>query len=304
VLERRRQDGLLGNQICGKADFDFDIRIQLGAGAYICGEETALISSSEGLRGEPKNRPPFPAQSGYLSCPTTVNNVETLCGVARIMDRGPAWFNSLGSQSSAGTKLLSVSGDCLRPGVYEVPLGIRVEEVLKLAGAENVLAVQVGGASGRMIGQRDFNRAVCYDDLATGGAVMIFNQSRDLLEIVQGFVDFFVEESCGYCTPCRVGTVLMQKLLHQIRTGRGTAEDLSRLRRLAETVKLTSRCGLGQTAGNPILTTCDRFRAWYEKQIPAAPKGDLFDLTSSVAESSRLVGREALHPEGMKGKIS
>ena len=252
VLAQRRAAGLLGESICGKPGFDFDIRIQLGAGAYVCGEETALISSCEGLRGDPKNRPPFPAQSGYLGKPTSVNNVETLCCVPRILEMGAGWFASIGSSKSTGTKLLSVSGDCTRRGVYEVPLGTRLAEVLEMCGAEEPQAVQVGGPSGQMVGAADFDREICFDDLATGGALVVFGAGRDPLEIASHYMAFFIHESCGYCTPCRVGNVLLKERLDRIRAGRGETEDLDYLRALAATVKTASRCGLGQTSPNPV----------------------------------------------------
>ena len=297
VLDRRRAAGLLGEKICGREGFDFDIRIQMGAGAYICGEETALISSCEGLRGDPKNRPPFPAQKGYLGYPTSVNNVETLCCVARILEKGAAWFTQMGSAGSSGTKLLSISGDCLSPGVYEVPFGISLREVLRLVGAMDAAAVQVGGASGQMVGPDEYDRAICYDDLATGGSIMVFGEGRDLLEVVHAFMDFFVDESCGYCTPCRVGNVLLQKGLEKIMAGRGEAADLDYLEELGETVKTTSRCGLGQTSPNPILTTLNKFRALYEARLGPPQNGRQpdFDLQAEVSEAARLAGRESVH---------
>ena len=226
VLQKRREDNLLGNDICGKKGFNFDIRIQMGAGAYICGEETALISSCEGLRGDPKNRPPFPAQKGYMGCPSVVNNVETLACVTKIMEQGSATFCEIGSQGSPGTKLLSISGDCTSPGVFEVPFGIKLSEVLKLAGAEDAIAVQVGGASGQMVAREEFGRTICYDDLATGGSIMVFGPERNVLEVAEKFMDFFVEESCGYCTPCRVGNVLLKQRLERIIAGKGEPADV------------------------------------------------------------------------------
>ncbi|MCK5796604.1 MAG: NAD(P)H-dependent oxidoreductase subunit E, partial [Deltaproteobacteria bacterium] len=226
VLERRRSVGLLGEDIAGRRFFDFDIRIQLGAGAYICGEETALISSCEGLRGDPKNRPPFPAQKGFLGQPTSVNNVETFCAVARIAEKGAGWFNALGSKGSPGTKLLSISGDCSRPGVYEVEFGTHLREILGSCGALDAQAVQVGGPSGQLVGPEAFDRTICYDDLATGGSIMVFGPDCDLLKVVREFLRFFSEESCGYCTPCRVGTVLLQERLERLLDGRGEVSDL------------------------------------------------------------------------------
>ncbi len=294
-LAERRRAGLLGPRICGREDFSFDIRIQMGAGAYICGEETALISSCEGLRGDPKNRPPFPAQRGYLGFPTSVNNVETLCCVARIIEHGSAWFSEMGSHGSSGTKLLSISGDCKRPGVYEIPFGTSLREVLKLAGAGDVQAVQVGGPSGQMVGPEAFDRTICYDDLATGGSVMVFGSESDLLEIVDSFLEFFIDESCGYCTPCRVGNVLMKQCLDKIRSGKATSADLDYLENLAETVKRTSRCGLGQTSPNPVLSTLLHMRTIYEAVLSTTSddfQSD-FDLEKAVQPASEIAGRIA-----------
>jgi len=299
VLKERRDRGLLGKGICAKDGFDFDIRIQMGAGAYICGEETSLISSCEGLRGDPKIRPPFPAEKGYLAGPTTVNNVETYCCVARILDKGPGWFTDMGSKGSAGTKLLSVSGDCTRPGVYELPFGVIVEEVLKMAGAERAAAVQVGGPSGQMIGKADFGRSICYDDLATGGSFMVFNESRDVLAIAAKFMDFFIEEGCGSCTPCRVGNVLLKTRLDDIRAGNGCEADLAYLRELGESVKFASRCGLGQTSPNPVLSTMQNFGSAYRAHFKEQVDGfqPTFDLRAAVADAEGIAGRQSVHFE-------
>ncbi|MEW6750994.1 MAG: NAD(P)H-dependent oxidoreductase subunit E [Candidatus Latescibacterota bacterium] len=299
VLARRRREGLLGNQVGGKAGFDFDIRVQMGAGAYICGEETALISSCEGRRGDPRNRPPFPAEKGYLERPTAINNVETLCCAARILEKGPGWFLQLGSEGSPGTKLLSVSGDCKAPGVYEVPMGIRVAEMLEMVGAEDVAAVQVGGPSGQMVGPDQFQRPIEYDHLATGGSVIVLNRSRDLLHVARRFMDFFIEESCGYCTPCRVGNVLLKRRLEEVMAGGGSREDLAYLEELGQTVKLASRCGLGQTSPNPILTTLRSFRPAYESRL-CQPRDDgallaTFDIRQAVSEAEEIVGRRSGH---------
>ncbi len=290
ILGERREAGLLGENVRGKKGFDFDIRIQMGAGAYICGEETALISSCEGLRGDPKNRPPFPAQKGFLGEPTVVNNVETLCCAARIMEKGAAWFSQFGTKGSAGTKLLSVCGDCDRPGVYEVNFGTKLSEVLEMAEAADPAAVQVSGPSGEMVAPGDFDRAISFDDLATGGSIMVFNSKRDLLGIVAEFMDFFIDESCGYCTPCRVGNVLLKERLDKIRSGQGCPEDLDYLQALGETVKTASRCGLGQTSPNPILTTLANFRQLYEALVKPAT-GELlatFDLESALSEAKAI----------------
>ncbi len=297
VLDTRREKGLLGAHICGKEGFAFDIRIQLGAGAYICGEETALISSAEGLRGDPKNRPPFPAQKGYKGCPSSVNNVETLCCVARIMDNGAGWFAQLGSECSSGTKLFSVSGDCRSPGIYELPFGTTLGELLELVGAGDAVGVQVGGPSGKMVGPADFDREFCFDDLATGGSIMVFGPERDLLEVASGFMDFFIDESCGYCTPCRVGNVLLKERLDKVRAGLADASDLDYLERLGETVRTASRCGLGQTSPNPILSTLENFRPLYEARLKSPDESLLatFDIQGALEESRGITGRDSLH---------
>ena len=295
TLQRRREAGWLGRDIGGKKGFHFDIRIQMGAGAYVCGEETSLISSCEGLRGDPKTRPPFPAQKGYLGQPTSVNNVETLCCVARILEKGPGWFAEMGSKGSAGTKLLSVCGDCASPGVYEYPFGVKLSEVLRDVGAEDAAAVQMGGPSGAMIGPADFERTICYDDLATGGSLMVFGAHRDVVKIAHRFLEFMAEESCGYCTPCRVGNVLLLKKLEELLAGRGEASDLAYLEALGRTIKLTSRCGLGQTSPNPVLSGLKNFRAAYEARARANPDAFLksFDPRAALGEAERLIGRSS-----------
>ncbi len=297
LLHERRKDNLLGPNICGKPGFNFEIRIQMGAGAYVCGEETALLSSSEGLRGDPKNRPPFPAQKGYLGHPTVVNNVETLACVTKILEEGPATFSEYGSPGSTGTKLLSISGDCKSPGVFEVPFGIKLSEVLKLAGGEDALAVQVGGASGQMVAREEFGRTICFDDLATGGAVMVLGPERNVLAAADKFMEFFVEESCGYCTPCRVGNVLLKERLERIIAGKGEPADLEYLQELGQTVKIMSRCGLGQTSANPVLTTLKNFRATYNALVKKRTDGlqPAFDLLAAVGEAEAIVGRKSEH---------
>ncbi len=295
-LQKRRDEGLLGKNVCGKQGFDFDIRIQMGAGAYVCGEETALISSCEGLRGDPKNRPPFPAQKGYCGCPTVVNNCETLCCATKILEEGPATFNEHGSEGSSGTKLLSISGDCKSPGVYEVPFGTKISELLEMAGAEDPIAIQVGGPSGQMLGPDGFNRVICYDDVPTGGAFMVFGKDRDLLEVVDTFMEFFIEESCGYCTPCRTGNVLLRNCLEKIRAGHGEPSDLDYLEELGQSVKTASRCGLGQTSPNPILTTLKNFRSVYEGLVKENTSGlqQSFDIREATSQASAIRERQSV----------
>ncbi len=292
ALEEMRKDNLLGKSIGGKEGFDFDIRIQFGAGAYVCGEESALIESAEGKRGEPRNRPPFPVQKGYKDSPTVVNNVETLCSVVKIINEGAEWFTMMGSKESAGTKLLSISGDCKFPGVYEIEWGMRVRDMLDLVGAENVQAVQIGGPSGICIGPKDFKRTICFEDLPTGGSIMIFDHSRRLIEdVVTNFTDFFIEESCGSCVPCRAITVLMRQKLQRIIDGHGIMKDIDDLKDWGEKMKIANRCGLGQTAAAPILTTIENFREKYEALVSKDDYKSEFDMASAVADSCKYVNR-------------
>ncbi|MYM57218.1 NAD(P)H-dependent oxidoreductase subunit E [Thalassovita mangrovi] len=292
VLQDRRDRGLLGQGIGGQ-DFDFDIRLQLGAGAYICGEEGALISSCEGLPGEPKTRPPFPVTQGYLGLPTVVNNVETFCHAARILDQGAQWFSDMGHAGSHGTKLFSVSGDCLRPGVYELSYGLSVRELLAMAGGEDAAAVAVGGASGTMIARDQFDRCLSFDDLATGGSVVVFNGSRNILEIVEYYMSFFVHESCGFCTPCRVGNVFLHKAIGKFRKGLANPEDIEYLKDLSGTIIETSRCGLGTTSPKPILTTLENFPLVYAATVK--PSKDRirasFDIQSAIDDARHMAKR-------------
>lgn len=221
-----RNDGLLGEQILG-TDFEFDIRIQMGAGAYVCGDETALIESCEGKRGTPRVKPPYPIQQGYLGMPTSVNNVETLAIASRIIEEGSAWFTAMGTDESTGTRLLSVSGDCDQPGIYEIEWGTTLNAVLEMVGAKNPKAIQISGPAGDCLSvAKDGERLFCYSDLSCNGSLMIFDESRDLLNIVRDFMEFFAEESCGICTPCRAGGVDLLHKVERIIDGRGCQQDL------------------------------------------------------------------------------
>ena len=254
TLARRRAAGLLGAGVRGRPDFDFDISIRIGSGAYVCGEETALIESLEGRRGEPRNRLPFPVVRGLYQAPTVVNNVETFAWVAAIMARGSAWFASIGTPGSSGPKLLSVSGDVERPGVYEFPLGVSIHEVLAAAGGEDAKAVIVGGAAGQCVPRRDFGRAIAYDDVSTGGAFIVLGERRDPLDVAENFMEFFVDESCGQCTPCRIGNVTILEGVRAMRRGEMTPERLRDLVKLGHTMQAASKCGLGQSSANVFLS--------------------------------------------------
>jgi [NiFe] hydrogenase diaphorase moiety large subunit len=285
-LQELRDDGLLGCGVGGRADFDFDIRIQLGAGSYVCGEESALIESCEGKRGTPRLKPPYPIQQGYLGKPTCVNNVETLAAATRVIEEGAEWFRRMGTFESAGARLLSVAGDCARAGVYEVEWGITVGEVLGMVGAQNARAVQLGGPSGAWLSaQSDSHRRIAYEDVACNGAVTIFDASRDLLDCVKDFTKFFVDESCGICVPCRAGTVALHDKVELVTAGRATQEDLDGAARWGALVRSTSRCGLGATAANPILTTLEKFPELYRSRLRPQQQTLLssFDLDAALA---------------------
>jgi len=290
-IEAFRDGNLLGTDIVGSG-FDFDIRIQMGAGAYVCGDETALIESCEGKRGTPRVKPPFPIQHGYLGMPTVVNNVETFALCSRIIERGGEWFRAMGTEESSGTRLLSVSGDCARPGIYEIEWGITLDEVLKMVGAEDAVAVQISGPSGEMLRvDRDRFRKFCYSDLSCNGSLMVFDGSRDLLAIARHFTEFFVDESCGICTPCRSGGVDMLTKIDRVIAGRATRADLDDFHRWGKMMMRTSRCGLGTTAPNPILTTLDKFPEIYEAKLtePTGPLLASFDPVDALSEYDRAV---------------
>jgi len=292
VLDERRRLGLLGSNILGREGFDFDIDIHLGAGAYICGEESALIESLEGKRGIPRNRPPYPVTHGYLGQPTVVNNVETFAAAAKIALYGGVWFAGQGTEKSKGSKILSICGDCTRPGIYEYPFGTEIAEILKDCGAEDAFGIQMGGPSGTFVSNREFSRRLAFEDLPTGGSFMVFNSTRDVIDIARNFTHFFAHESCGFCTPCRVGTMLLKNMLDKVWAGHGTAGDLRALTAISQLVKTTSHCGLGQTAANPILTTLNRYPELYQSRLKAVSFEPGFDLDAALAPARQLTGRD------------
>lgn len=292
ALQRRREAGLLGQGVRGQAGFDFDIEIHLGAGAYVCGEETALIESLEGKRGTPRIRPPFPVIKGYLGRPTVVNNVETLAKTVLIALEGAERFAAVGTAQSTGTKLLSISGDCAFPGIYEYPFGVSIEQILEDCGATDVQAVQVGGASGTCLASYEFHRGIAYEDVPTAGSFMIFDTSRDLFEVARNFVHFFAHESCGFCTPCRVGTSLLQNFMDKLATGHGAKYDLADIEWINRLLKAASHCGLGLAAANPVVETLIKFRPAYERRLQSLDFAPAFDLDQSLAEARRMTGRD------------
>ncbi len=259
VIRRRKEAGLLGQNIGGIEGFNFNIMVAMGAGAYVCGEETALIESLEGFRGEPRNRPPFPVVSGFLNRPSVVNNVETLAWVPCILSKGVDWFKGIGTDNSTGHKLFSVSGDCARSGVYEFPFGITVAELLKEVGGEDAKAVQIGGASGRCVPKKDFERRLAFEDIPTGGSVIVIGPDRDMLTLAHNLLDFFIDESCGQCNPCRLGNGKLLEAVEMLRAGTCTPEYLEEIRGLANTMQVASKCGLGQTSSVAFMSILEHF---------------------------------------------
>lgn len=252
---------------CKEIDFDFNISIFMGSGAYICGEETALMESMEGKRGEPRNKPPFPTQSGYLGKPTVINNVETLVHTFTIFKYGAKKFYDLGVQYSRGTKLFSVSGDTPKPGIYELELGMSLQDFVYEFGDGDTKAVQVGGASGFLVPRKKFKDAaigfkgkLTGISLPTGGSMMLFNSSRSMFNVLDNYLEFFREESCGQCTPCRVGCQQLLLGIKAVKRGEKPASYLDKLLRLTETMQLTAKCGLGQSVANSFSSIVENFR--------------------------------------------
>lgn len=248
-----------------------DIRIVEGAGAYICGEESALMDSIEGKRGEPRYKPPFPPMKGLFGYPTIINNVETLVNIPRIMLNGAGWFRTMGTEKSRGTKVFSVSGDVERPGVYELLMGSPLKElVMDLAGAQEVKAVQIGGASGRILPPELLDTPLAFEQVMGSGAVIVLNRSRDMIDTVFRNILFFAEESCGKCTPCREGTEVMMEIFNRLVHGEGQAEDLPALEALSPAMMQASLCGLGQSVPIPVLDSLKYFKDEYRQRLAQA----------------------------------
>jgi [NiFe] hydrogenase diaphorase moiety large subunit len=292
AIERRKKQGLLGESILGHSGFDFDIEIHVGAGAYVCGEESALIESLEGKRGTPRIRPPFPVERGYLGQPTTVNNVETFCAAVHIAVHGGAWWAGIGTPQSTGTKIHSISGDCERPGLYEYPFGTRIGRILEDCGAKDVQAIQVGGPSGVCLSAMEFGRRIGFEDVHTAGAFMIFDRSRDMFEVAYNFAQFFAHESCGFCTPCRVGTELVVRRMGKLRQGYGSSEDVQILYQLDKLMHGATHCGLGATACNSLRDTIAKFRPAYEQHMKSLHFAPGFDMDAELSQARLATGRD------------
>ncbi|MFW5757925.1 MAG: NADH-ubiquinone oxidoreductase-F iron-sulfur binding region domain-containing protein, partial [Bacteroidota bacterium] len=273
ALNQARELGLLGKDILGSG-FDFDIEIRYGAGAFVCGEETALIHSMEGERGEPTFKPPFPAQSGYLGKPTNVNNVETYANIPVIINKGAEWFASIGSEKSKGTKVFALAGKINNVGLIEVPMGITLREVIYeigggIKGGKKFKAVQTGGPSGGCLTEKHLDIPIDFDNLLAAGSMMgsggmiVMDEDDCMVSVAKFYLDFTVEESCGKCAPCRVGNKRLYEQLDIITKGNGKEEDLDKLRNLCNVIRDTSLCGLGQTSPNPVISTLDNFYEEY-----------------------------------------
>jgi bidirectional [NiFe] hydrogenase diaphorase subunit len=277
AIREARRRGLLGNGI-GNTQFNFDIEIRLGAGAFVCGEETALLASIEGRRGSPKPRPPYPAVSGLWGKPTLINNVETYANIAPIVRNGGKWFFNMGSERSKGTKVFALTGRIKHTGLIEVPLGIKLWEIIDVIGGgvpggHKLKAVQTGGPSGGCIPADMLGLGVSYDALMAAGSIMgsggmiVMDDTSCMVNVARFFIEFCMTESCGKCIPCRAGTAQLHMLLTRICTGRATLADLEMIEELCDTVKSASLCGLGQTAPNPVLSTLKYFRSEYIEHI-------------------------------------
>jgi [NiFe] hydrogenase diaphorase moiety large subunit len=289
-LDARRRAGLLGPGVRGA--FDFDIDIHVGAGAYVCGEESALLESLEGRRGIPRNRPPYPVTHGYKQKPTLVNNVETLVAAAIVARHGAGVLRAVGTPISAGTKILSVSGDVARPGIYEFPFGVSVRSVLDAAGAERTQAVQLGGPSGILLSASELQRRIAFEDVPTAGAFMVFDETRDMLQVVENFARFFAHESCGFCTPCRVGTTLNAQMMRRIVDGKGSRRDVKDLASVSQLMKSASHCGLGTTAANPIIDALAKFRPAFDSRLRSREFLPTFDLDEALAPAREATARD------------
>ena len=272
TIQQFRNLGYLGEDIAGIKGFQFDVRIQLGAGAYVCGEETALLNSLEGKRGEPRTKWFYPTEKGFLDCPTVVNNVETFCAAARALELGAEKILQTGAPDAPGTKVLSVSGDCRLPGIYEVEWGMPLGKLLDLCQADDPHFVQISGPSGICVPAAQRDRLIAPSDLSCGGAVMVFNADRDILRILTNFNDFFKHESCGVCTPCRAGNFILQRKLEKIEKGLAYEDDFKELIAWGNIMKKTSRCGLGRTAPNTLIAALEQFPAYFAAK--AGNKGD------------------------------
>lgn len=295
AIQEYASAGFLDTACTALNGFQFSIRVQIGAGSYVCGEETALLESLEGKRGEPRTKWFFPVEKGYLQQPTVINNVETFCAATRIVEMGAAAYSQMGIPGSPGVKLLSVSGDCKLPGIYEIEWGMTVAELLELCEAEDPYFIQVSGPSGECISIKEkFRRISMLDllarkDIRCGGSFMIFNKQRDLVKILLNFSEFFKNESCGICTPCRAGNFIIQRKLERLDNGLAVKQDLEDLKNWGLIMKNTSRCGLGKTATSSLINAMDKFQDYFITRLDQDYNGlNLkFDLEAATQENEK-----------------
>ena len=319
AIQDAREMGLLGDRILG-SEFSFDIQLRYGAGAFVCGEETALIRSLEGERGEPTSKPPFPAESGYWGKPSNVNNVETFACVPVIYQKGPEWFARIGTEKSKGTKVFALAGKVNNVGLVEVPMGTTLREVIFDIGGgirdgKKFKAVQTGGPSGGCLTAKHLDTPIDFDNLVAAGSMMgsggmiVIDEDNCMVSLARFYLEFTVEESCGKCTPCRVGNKRMHEILTKICQGQGTEQDLVQLRELAKMIKDTSLCGLGQTAPNPVLSTLEHFWDEYvahvrEKRCPAGMCKDLMKIVIDAEKCKGCTMCAKVCPTGaISGKV-
>ncbi|HRR04781.1 MAG TPA: NADH-ubiquinone oxidoreductase-F iron-sulfur binding region domain-containing protein, partial [Bacteroidales bacterium] len=302
AIKQARELGLLGENILNSG-FSFDIELYYGAGAFVCGEETAMIHSMEGNRGEPTFKPPFPAQEGYLKKPSNVNNVETFANIPVIILKGWEWFSSIGTKNSKGTKVFALAGQINNVGLIEVPMGITLREVIYeigggIKGGKKFKAVQTGGPSGGCLTEKFLDTPIDYDNLLAAGSMMgsggmiVMDETSCMVSVAKFYLDFIVEESCGKCSPCRVGNKRLYELLDKITLGKGTIDDLNLLKNLSKVIKDTALCGLGQTSPNPVLSTIDNFWDEYLAHVVdhKCPAGQCKALKSYHIDPDNCIG--------------
>ncbi|GMQ60173.1 NADH-quinone oxidoreductase subunit NuoF [Vallitalea sediminicola] len=316
AIDDAREAGLLGTDIMGTG-FEFDIELTYGAGAFVCGEETALIHSMEGLRGEPTTKPPFPAESGYWGKPTNVNNVETFANIPVIILKGAGWFNKIGTEKSKGTKVFALAGKINNVGLIEVPMGTTLREVIYDIGGgikngKKFKAVQTGGPSGGCLTEKDLDTPIDFDNLIAKGSMMgsggmiVMDEDNCMPAVAKFYLEFTEEESCGKCTPCRIGTKRLSELLELVTSGKGTMDHLDELKRLSRVIKDTALCGLGQTAPNPVLSTLDIFWDEYVAHVKdkTCPAGNCKNLLKYYIQEDKCIGCTACSRVCPVGAIS
>ena len=293
LMQQFREANLLGKNIQGIEGFDFDLRIQLGAGSYVCGAASALIESMEGRRGEPPVRMWSATKHGFKHKPTIVNNVETLAYASRIIELGEQHFLSVGTEESPGTKLISISGDVAKPGIYEIEYGTSIRELLgiEMSQATSPYYVQVSGPSGECVNNTEFDRRICKEDIMCGGSFMVFNRTRDILQILRNFMEFFKEESCGVCTPCRAGNFILTEKVKKMQRGLASQEELEEIKKWGNIIKLSSRCGLGKSSPNSLIYSLEKFKDYFDLKI--APNSEFqnveFNMEDAIHEFDTII---------------